>query len=350
MRFIYEAHQIQPSNYFFDLTSACGTADYHIGNSTPSTGNAYVVVLSGRELDLSKKLLFSMSFTAKSLLNDKERNDTVGMMEVVRFDLLDDSGIDTVIIQNGWIKYVAEPPPPIRRKSVSLTSDAVTIQSDSSFWMPLNISEVDSAAIKNAVFTFTVDSNSLWIDTVEAGAMLPSSTTVTFERKTPRINVYISDIDTSRIMQGSGELLRIKVSTLPRTDTVCTEYFDSAFIALNTDNLLDTVSYSLGSICIEGVPVSDTDTTTSSVKGWDKNGSTIQLHPNPANSTVTFLSNDSQPFTVEIIAPTGMQLFTQSTNNGVMICDIHTLSTGVYRVRIRTKDGTIETRSLLVIR
>jgi hypothetical protein len=349
MRFIYEAHQIQPSNYFFDKTTACGMADYHIGNSNPSTGNAYVVVLSGRELDLTKQLLFSMSFTAKAMLNDRERNDTVGLMEVVRFDLPDESGIDTVIITNGWIKYVQAPPTPLKRKSIRISSEALTLQSDSSGWIPVYTTALDSAVIKNAVLTFTVDTTVIRIDTVAAGSMLSPSTTVTLENKRLRMNVYLSDSDTSQILRGSGELLKIKASAVSRIDTVCTALFDSAFLALNTDNMLDTVAYSFGSICVEGKPPSDTDTTTKSVRSGMNTEPIISISPNPASAAVSFVSSDYHPFTVEVISVTGALLLRQNGQNEVL-CDLRALTSGLYRIRIQTADGRTETRSLLVIR
>ena len=258
LRYIYEAYQIAPTNVFFDGT-ACENAGFHTSSQDASTGNGRVEVLSSSELDLTNPLLFSIAFQAKSALNTK--GDTVGMMEVFRFDLNLDSGIDSVEIQNGWIKYVKvpPPPPPEKKRAIALSSDSTAIASDSVVWLTVQTSELDSARIKRGVFTFNVDTSLLQFDTAIVGKVLSDiGEKVTVDNKITFVNVFYSNTDTSKALNGAGELLKLRFTAKKRTDTVCTTLIKPLFFALNADNLLDSVRYQIAAICVLGKKPVDT--------------------------------------------------------------------------------------------
>lgn len=353
MPFIYESHQIAPTNYFFS-GSASEKAAYHIGGHNAQTGNASVVVLSSVELDLKKSLLFSIAFIAKFGLNDKERNDTIGLMEVIRdqFELNIDSGIDSVIITEGWIKYAKEiPPEPVIKKSVTLSSDSVSLQADSSAQISIHATSLDSSLIKRGVFSFTIDTSIVRFDTAIIGDSFKDSVSLVVENRSPRVNLYISQVDTAKRILGSGELLKVFLSdkfkedsTHRREDTVTTYLFDSSFFALNTDNLLDSVRYELGKIVILGSKA-DTDTVVKSVHVSVDGLDEIYFSSNPADEYTDVISSEYDG-TIEMYSILGNRIYSSSFQKMIRL-DLRGIASGWYHVMIR--QGTKCQQRLLLI-
>ena len=333
MPYIYESHQIAPTNYFFS-GSACEKAGFHTGSHNSQTGTGSVVVLGSTELDLSKSLLFSIAFIALPRLNDTVFNDFIGQMEVdrERFELSINSGIDSVIITDGWIKYVKElPPEPEKRVSISLLSDSLSIQSDSSGLVSVFTSSLDSARIKRSVFSFSVDTSAVVFDTAIVGSAFQASTSLAVENKLTQVNLFLSSLDTAKQFQGSGELVKLKFTARKREDTVATFLFDSSFFALNADNLLDSVRYQLEKLIVYGVKL-DTDTVIKHVSIEDRASSAIRIAPNPANEQVS-LSFDSRSALVEIYSLIGERVYSNSMSQLLRI-DTRGIASGWYQVLI----------------
>jgi hypothetical protein len=331
MPFIYETHQISPIGYYFSGT-ACEKAGFHTGNHNSQTGTGSVVVLGATELDLSKSLLFSIAYIAKSRLNDSANNDYVGHMEVdtARLELSIDSGIDEVIISDGWIKYVKIPPPePEKRKSITLASDSVMMMSDSMAWLSLRTSQVDSARVKRSVFSFSIDTSVVVFDTAVVGAAFNSTASLTIENKLTKVNLYLNSTDDDKPLIGSGELLKLKFTAHKRVDTVSTYLFDSAFFALNTDNLLDTVRYELEKITVFGIktPVETVEADGEIVAGH------VSLAPNPADEFVV-ISSEIQDQFIEIYSLLGEKVYSSQLNERIHL-DTKVLSSGWYQVFVR---------------
>lgn len=331
MPFIFETHQITPIGYYFSGT-ASEKAGYHIGNHNSQTGTGTVVVLGATELDLSKSLLFSIAYIAKPRLNDSANNDYVGHMEVdtARLELSIDSGIDEVIVSDGWIKYVKAPPPePEKRKSITLSSDSIAIVSDSSAWLSLRTSQIDSARVKRSVFSFSVDTSVVVFDTAVVGSAFSSTSSLTVENKITKVNVYLNNTDDTTRLIGSGELLKCKFTARKREDTVSTYLFDSAFFALNTDNLLDTVRYELEKITVYGVKTPSTI-----VKATEEiETDFVSLVPNPADEFV-LISSEVQGEFIDIYSLLGEKVYSSYLNERIRL-DTKALPSGWYQVLVR---------------
>lgn len=332
MPYIYESHQIAPTNCFFS-GSACENASTKFGGVTGPNGHATVYVLSPVELDLSKQLLFSIAFIALPRLNDSANNDFIGSMEVERNRLeIIGTGIDEVIVNDGWIKYVKElPPDPEKRTSIALTSDPVTLIADSSGWVSIRSSNLDSARIKRSVLSFSLDSSLVRFDTAVVGTDLNSVATLSVVKNLSMINLYLSSTDTSKALKGTGEILKVKLSAKKRQDTVSTYLHDSSFFALNTDHLLDSVRYELGAIVIQGIKV-DTDTVIKSVKIHSADREKVFISPNPASDFVT-IDLDDHNATVELISVLGDNVLSQ-TGRGIIRINTSSLASGWYQVHV----------------
>jgi hypothetical protein len=345
MPYIYESHQIAPTNCFFS-GSACENASHKFGGVTGPNGHATVNVLNSSELDLSKQLLFSIAFIALPRLNDSVNNDFIGYMEVERnrFEVIG-TGIDEVIITDGWIKYVKQlPPEPEKRTSITLASDSVSLTADSSGWVSIKSSDLDSTRIKRSVFSFSLDSSLIRFDTAVVGTVLNGVAALTVVKNLSMINLYLSSTDTSKTLQGNGEILRVKLSAKKRQDTVSTFLHDSSFFALNTDHLLDSVRYQLGAIVIQGVKI-DTDTVIKSVKIHSAGQEKVFIAPNPASDFVT-IDLDDQEATVELISVLGDKVLAQ-TGRGIIRINTTLLASGWYQVHV--SKGAEHTYSRLFI-
>jgi hypothetical protein len=343
MPFIYESHQISPIGYYFSGT-ACEKAGFHTGNHNSQTGTGSVVVLGATELDLSKSLLFSIAYIAKTRLNDSSNNDFVGHMEVdtARLELSIESGIDEVVVSDGWIKYVKVPPPePEKRKSIMLSSDSVVIASDSSAWLSLRTSEIDSARIKRTVFSFSVDTSVVVFDTAAVGSSFSSTASLVVENKLTTVNLYLTSTDDAMPLVGSGNLLKLKFTAHKREDTVSTHLFDSAFFALNADNLLDTVRYELEKITVNGIK-----TPTKTVEeSKEIESNSISLIPNPADEFV-LISSDVQGELIEIYSLLGEKVYSSQLNESIRL-DTQGLPSGWYQVMMH-RNGVLKQTKLLI--
>ncbi len=342
MPFIYEAHQITPYGYYFSGT-ASEYAGFHVGNHNSQTGTGSVVVLGSSELDLKKSLLFSIAYIALPRLNDTVFNDYIGYMEVdrKRFELSIDSGIDSVIIADGWIKYdKVIKPQPEKRASITLSSDSLMMEDDSSAWLSIRTSLLDSARIKHSVLSFSVDTSIVVFDTAVVGSAFGQTATLTIENKITSVNVYLTSIDDEKALLGSGELLKMKFTARKRQDTVATYLADSAYFALNTDNLLDTVRYELSPVIVYG-----SKDTLKSVRSDLTSDSHFTIVPNPANNFLT-ISGSMQETRLEIFSLLGEKVF-ESSFGGSITFQTQAWASGWYQVLLTR--GKERERSLLLI-
>jgi hypothetical protein len=267
-------------------------------------------------------------------------------MEVIRdqFELSIESGIDSVHITDGWIKYAKEiPPEPEKRKSITLSSDSVSIVSDSSAWVSIHTTAIDSANIKRGVFSFAIDTSVLRFDTAVVGSAFEDSALLTVENKVTRMNLFLSGIDSTKKLSGEGEIIKIRFTARNREDTVATYLFDSSFFALNTDNLLDSVRYELKQILVYSIP-SDTDTVIKSVRLNQDSPRSFQLVPNPANEFVNIAVGREDVLTLYTLL--GIKVY-ESNVYGSTLLDVRTLPSGLYQAVVGT--GVHQQRSILQV-
>ena len=236
-----------------------------ISNYDPSTGELRVEVLSSTMFDTSNHLLFKYRANIKVAPGDS------ALVIPTRFDPI--NGFDTVIIENStgkddisWFAFpiafgdtaITIPP---KKRDIVLSSDALTIKSDSTAITALSLSGVDSAKIQTGTFACIVDTAIVGIDGIVA--ITPSMAIAN-----------TSNGDTLRIKFASapgfiysGKFCSVMLHAKHRVDSVCTVFKQPDFLVTNVDNLVATVTYKLDSICVYG---RQADTTHSDVDFWSR--------------------------------------------------------------------------------
>lgn len=350
IRYIYESHQMSPVSHFFNF-SASQHASFRVG-TIESPGKARVVV-SGcpTQLDLTKNTLFSIRWETTGKLNDTDNNDTIGLMEVDRrfLEVTENSGIDTIIVEQGWIKYKQkheEPPTVGKRVPVELYSTNDTLQADSARIVSLNVTSLDSAYIKYGVVSFTYDTAAISIDRVSGGELLEGVGITGFDLAGDQVVANFSAIDTMQTLTGQGELLRFHFRARPREDTLTTELTNPVLYVGNTwDDSVGEKTYSLGSITIFGAPKQ-----TESVLVEDA-GVEFFIKPSTIVSAgfIELVSGDYTRKVLRISDALGKVVFSAEMSKSLQVPTGHWAS-GMYRVYVSGASGCIATLGFAVIR
>lgn len=348
MSFIYEAFQMQPTTPFFFDGTACGMAEYKISSTDAQTGNARVEVLSQQEFDLSKPTLFSFNVIVKQALNGLVvPGDTLAQMEIVNIDTAGlNMGIDSIAIENGWIKYIKPAPVPEKRRNIVVTSDSLRLQADSSGWISLKVSSLDSARFKRGGYSFEIDTGLVRFDTARAGELLSEASIIQIARLGGTVTIDFSKTDTSQSITGAGEILKLRFKAVDREDTVCGGFIDTSFFALNTDNLLDTVRYNLGDVCVYGVKK---DTGTGGVRTSPEKEQELRAIPNPAREYVDFTSTVDSPEMTIIIYAVGGEIVREFKFRGFYRWDASGIAAGTYRILAARRGAIVAARDIVIV-
>lgn len=345
-RIAYEKYQIAAS-HAFSLGTACAQASlFHFEKDVfPYQGEARLQVLTAGnlELDLTKPVLFRIVFDTKTTLYDTLAKDLRGLMEAFRFEVIG-SGIDSVFIENGWIQY--EPPvapkPEPKRWNIAISMDSAEVQSDSLVTVALKASRLDSAGIRFGAFGFRYDTAALIFQSAAPGALLAGGEVTAEHKFDGSVTITFAGADTTKELTGAGELLTMQFKARKREDTLCTEFRDTAFFALNEGTHIDTISYSLGSICVLG---SKEDV--GAVGNSDKQ-SLLSILPNPAREEVRFIPGDARPYELVIWSMLGERM-TQATITGEASIDTRLWMPGIYHGALVLDGRIVEKRAFIII-
>jgi hypothetical protein len=294
-RINYDQNWLRPSTAFFDGT-ACdlaalnGNAHY---SSDVANDNFDVLVLNSGLLDTAKHSLFQIWWHVTTGFKDS------AMIAPVLFDVGDPAynTIDSVFIDNavwdtifhwhpfGLVFLDTTSPPPPKKRNITLSSDSTDVRSDSLRAISVEVSSLDSANIKSGVFEFDVDTSAFDSAAIVRGSLLANSIFLVSQNST-HIAVKFSNPDTSKAFSSAGELLKIVFRGKKISDTVCTGILNPKFSALNSDELIGTVTYKLQGICVLGIKK---DTVTGSVSGSADNDFSVTVFPNPARTHIDFV-------------------------------------------------------------
>lgn len=335
-RLAYEKYQIAAVDAV-ELGTACATASlFHFERDVyPYQGEARLQVLTSGdlELDLSKPVLFRLVFRTNATLFDTVAKDYRGLMECFRFEVIG-TGIDSVEIENGWIQYVPpvvpDPDPP-KKRNIVVSTDSVTVQADSLVRVALNVSSLDSAMLKYGKFLFSYDTTVLaFVSTLPGDFALGTLLT---DSKPGDVRITFTAADTSKPLAGAGELFTMLFHALKREDTVCTILRDTAFFALNDSALIDTIFYSLGPICVEGLPEQK------DVVDRSREQQLLIALPNPAREKIKFTTDEARSCDLVIWNVLGDEVM-RSALAGTLEIDTRHWMPGIYRAGM-LKDGRI---------
>ncbi len=333
-RFSYDASKATAVSVIFDNSATDISGTFHQGSTLP--GEVRATALGGSELDLSNPVLYRVRFTVFAGIID------TAFLHFFRFDITDSMKIDSVKLQDGWIR-LDRPVVPPKKINLSLVSSNLTVKADSSIDIPIGITNMTGGELKKGIFSFRFDTTALdFVRSVSgtiSGDVIVTSDTV----KQNHVTVYFANTDTSKALQGAGTLLTLRFRAKPRTDTLCTVLTDTAFRALNTDALIDTVRLFIGNICVYGSPhvgVSATSdaTETTSLRVW----------PNPATTKVELgVTGYKGRYRLQVFNMLGAQVFESQSSAPITWSPGANCPTGIYEARATIEKGNGSNQELL---
>src|SRR4051812_13609551 len=149
----YNAH------FFFDpkkvtivdlITDGTASKDLGFQEFNPKAPEAAVVTLGDQEIDLSNPILFKIRLTVSPKMTDTT------FLRWDYIDIPDYFGVDTpVVLQDGWIARLKP------KTDVALSTPNLEIQSDSALLVPVMISALKNANLKQARLSFQIDTSVL---------------------------------------------------------------------------------------------------------------------------------------------------------------------------------------------
>jgi hypothetical protein len=349
-RIAYEKYQIDQPIVIWTGT-ACANASLHKYNILSREGQILIQVLNSNdiELELNRPALFRIGFQAKSTLNDTVYKDFRGLYECFLFDdsLSSDNGIDEVIIENNGLAWVDYKPPvvidtSIKRTNIRLSTENAQADDDSIITIPLTVSALDSARVRYGSFQFALDTSVLAFIDAQPGSILGSGGSLAVENMKDKVRILFSGADTASLLKGSGELIKLRFKALKREDTVCTVLSDTAFYVLNEDVRVDTVSYNLGTICVNGHK--EPGEVVSELPGLVQ----LRIRPNPAQNEITIFTTEDRSCDLSIWNVLGEMVY-RTAITGSATLDMRHYVPGTYRAVLMRNGRMIASQQFLIV-
>jgi hypothetical protein len=303
-------------------------------------GELRVLVDGSQMFDTTNHLLFQFRTIVKASLADS------ALIIPTRFDALD--GIDTVIIENApgrdevaWYQFAiayldSEVVIPPQKRDITISSDSLTIISDSIGDAIIRLGNVDSAKITTGTFSCVIDTSIVEFDTVRA-----ASDQITIAPIVKDGSIVIQFTSSAPLQ--SGVMLRLTLHAKPRTDTVSTYLLNPKFIIDNNDNLVSSKLYDFDMIRIIRVAKKDTTSSVVSDKLVDND---IQIRYQSGRIWITAPS-EIELGRIRIFSQTGALVYASDLKTvGPLPM---TLSSGVYLAEIVSANRQISRMPFIIV-
>lgn len=312
---------------------ADGTISEGMDFSGYENGTLNFAVLSSQALDTSNHVLFQFKALVRVAPGDSAR------LIVDYFDAVD-STIDTVIVENEpWYAFAVaygdtEIVIPPKKRDITVSQDSIAIQQDSFKNAIVVLANTDSAKITSGIFSFTVDTSIVEVDTIEAAN---SGLTIS-----PTITDNSTQVELSSVLPlQSGPILKVSLHAKARVDTVTTLLKNPNLQIANSDNLVNAIAYDFDSITVLGKAPKDT---TNSVVAFEQSP---EFRIKYEFSQIQIVAPELIGEQIRIFSQTGALVYTGSFEMATMAIPIR-LSNGVYIGEISTRSGRYQTRFLVI--
>jgi hypothetical protein len=210
--------------------------------------------------------------------------------------VVDDSGIDTVVYGGGFVERRKQAPEPTF-DTVRITLPSVVEADDSTFDVPVIFDTISGSKIKHFAFSFDYDSSVVRFD----DAILASDIagTISKDIQPSHADVFLISKDSS-LFFGADTLFYLRFTSRPRIDTVCTSLGQVGFLPVNSDAKVDARIITVGEICVQGFnPGPD------KVREYE-GFSELSVFPNPASEVVAIsLPEQKGRFLVSVFDASG---------------------------------------------
>jgi len=291
LRFMYDTSEVFPIYpYAFVLDS---TASGLFFDTTFS--HSGILAIGQSELDLTNPVLIRIRFRV-----NRQLADTAFIRWDTSSDLFDPSeGVDQVILQDGWIRtasvagHMALSTPPVTVHGITdgYSPDSVA------FKLPVSVSNIASANIRSALFSFAYDSARFPLNGVSAdaasGIEVDSVNSSPIAEGSRQVNIWIHGLNGA--IGGGDTLLRIAFTGLVGLDTICDTLGDVSLRPTNADGLIGNTVYPGNPICLEGVAPSAVE------MPEELPANNLQIYPNPATVAVRMEAPDeAAPATITV--------------------------------------------------
>jgi hypothetical protein len=324
-----------------EFVGACTeNAQYHFGNARPLgyPGETRAVALNqtGSPFNLANPLLYSVRFTVLSKMQDKD----TAVIEHAYFDAIQSqTHIDSVRLLGGWVRLEKPVIPPVR-VDLQLTSRDTSVAADSEVMVPVGISDMTGAKLKQALFTFEFDPKVLVFKDALPGMLDSGGLRLSVLSTGNSASILISSVDSDTYMRGAGLLTTLIFKALAREDTACSDLIDPALVPKSGEALIKSTGFSLGSICVNGV-----------VKPKEAVGVRASAEAfavsNPFGAVLRLRGKSSDEYTVVLIDALGKER-ARLTFRGDIVWHVPPgLAVGVYTMVIRSREGAEERIKLL---
>jgi hypothetical protein len=289
---------------------------------------------SGTDIDFSNPVLFRMRVALKHALSD------TAWIHWVAFGT--DAPVDSVVTQDGWARTVTvtahtvlhAPQRTVHGIFRGLYPDSVR------FDLPVIVSDILSANVKQALLTFAFDHNHLAIESVtskiaQSVLSVRPGTNVSYD--TARV-----EFESQTPITGNDTLLTIHFYALIGPDTVCTALEGVTWRPLNGDAKLGAADIDFDSACpiqMFGmyVPALVSEATREPVR----------LYPNPARDYV--ISTGSEATTLKVFDALG-RLVGECEHSVNAWLVPPSLKSGTYRIIVQDRDGHSAAAALVIER
>jgi hypothetical protein len=292
LHFYYEQAKTSIVQFIFDGTATPTSGSFLDTNQTAP--DASVVFLGSNEIDLTNPVLFKVWFFNAGLVDSETLRWDRTLSENAQYQL-GFEGLDTIILEDGWIK-VQQP----SKIAVAISTPAETAAADSMLTVPVTIGDLTGANLLHAKIGFVFDTSVL-----QFAGVIGAESGIT---AIPVLTKDTLDIDlrSSAPMRGGDSLITLQFHAVKRMDTVTTRFSTGIFTALNSDALLGNVQFIFNPIRIEG------ESSVSGVGASRLQSLSIEIFPNPAAHSVRIQIMDASPsdrFSVGIFDALGREVF-----------------------------------------
>jgi hypothetical protein len=256
----------------------------------------------------------------------------------VLFDTTENSGIDTIIFEGGWVRFV---PPPVKRISVELSSPQVRVRHDSTFTIPVRTSSLSGGNVNAGRLALGVDTNVFQV----IGVLPALADSVRFDSISPgRFAVGFARKDTTSRFESSGTLFEVLLRAKLRIDTVCSSFKAPELESLNAGSLVDSVRYAFMEMCVEGFRPADTLS-----KVVREQVVSVCVMPNPAAKYCEFRVGEETRFQVKVYNALGAEVFQTDAIGDTRWTFNRSVTSGVYQAVITTQSSRAEANERRVI-
>ncbi len=352
LRFSYEATKIVPIQGFFAGT-ASANADIKTANNISASHEFRVEVLASTMLDTSNHVLFNYRASVFSTLADS------ALIAPTLVDVLSEtSGIDTVIIDNApgrddisWypfaVAYVDSIKQSPKKSLLRVSSDSLSIESDSTSTIALQIDSLEQTLVKSGVLRFRIDTSALTVTDIIATGAFASAT---IQKHIGGDSVEI-DFTSQTAIQPSGKAFDLVVRAQHRTDTAITSLATPQLVILNQDNLVSGVQYTLRPIRVFGIAKKDTLNVVSSYESLPQPSVQTIFSPSGDELTIRCMQTDLQSDKViQIFEINGGLVFTDRTDKESVTLPLR-FAAGTYIVVVKeTKSKQVFFTKFFVVR